>query len=100
MLRDGGGDRRPQVGLPRSQTEQACADAGLEPWHDPQNTDPAYTRVRVRTAVLPVLERELGPGVADALARTAEQLREDADALDGFAHELAEDIVELEEAGV
>jgi tRNA(Ile)-lysidine synthase len=32
--------------------------------------------------VLPVLEEELGPGVAEALARSAAQLREDADALD------------------
>jgi tRNA(Ile)-lysidine synthase len=54
----------------------------------------------VRETVLPLLERELGPGVAEALARTAEQLREDAEALDAFAAELAEDIVELEEAGV
>ena len=63
---------------------QACADAGLEPWIDPHNADPAYSRVRVRQQVLPVLERELGPGIAEALARTAEQLREDAEALDAL----------------
>lgn len=91
---------RPFLGIRRQVTEQACTDAGLEPWHDPHNDDPAYTRVRIRRTVLPVLETELGPGVAEALARTAEHLREDADALDGFAHELAEDIAELEEAGV
>jgi tRNA(Ile)-lysidine synthase len=39
----------------------------------------------VRQRVLPVLEAELGPGVAAALARTAGQLREDADALDELA---------------
>jgi hypothetical protein len=38
--------------------------------------------------VLPVLEDVLGPGVALALARTADQLREDADALDALAAEL------------
>jgi tRNA(Ile)-lysidine synthase len=92
--------RRPLLGIRRATTVQACADAGLEPWDDPHNADPAYARVRVRETVLPLLERELGPGVAEALARTAEQLREDADALDAFAAELAEDIVELEEAGV
>ncbi len=92
--------RRPLLGIRRQSTVQACADAGLEPWDDPHNADPAYARVRVRRDVLPVLEAELGPGVADALARTADQLREDAEALDAFAQEVAEDLVELEEAGV
>jgi tRNA(Ile)-lysidine synthase len=91
---------RPLLGIRRSTTEQACADAGLEPWNDPHNDDPAYTRVRVRQTVMPLLETELGPGVAEALARTAEQLREDADALDHMADEVAEELVELEEAGV
>jgi tRNA(Ile)-lysidine synthase len=50
--------------------------------------------------VLPVLERELGPGVAEALSRTAEQLREDADALDHFADELIEELAEVAEAGI
>lgn len=95
-----GAYRRPLLGIRRATTVQACADAGLEPWDDPHNADPAYARVRVRREVLPVLEAELGPGVAEALARTAEQLREDAEALDAFADEVAEDIVELEEAGV
>jgi tRNA(Ile)-lysidine synthase len=92
--------RRPLLGIRRSTTEQACADAGLEPWHDPHNDDPAYARVRVRGAVLPVLEAELGPGVAESLARTAEQLREDNAALDAFAEEVAEDLADHAEAGL
>lgn len=92
--------RRPLLGIRRSTTVQACADAGLVPWADPHNDDPAYTRVRVRKNVLPVLEAELGPGVAEALARTAEQLREDSAALDAFAEEVAEDLAEHVEAGI
>lgn len=92
--------RRPLLGIRRSTTVQFCADSGLDPWLDPQNDDPAYTRVRVRQRVLPVLEAELGPGIAEALARTAEQLREDSDALDHFAEELAEDLAEHSEAGI
>lgn len=92
--------RRPLLGIRRTTTVQACTDAGLDPWNDPHNDDPAFTRVRVRRTVLPLLEAELGPGVAVALARTAEQLREDADALDHMADEVAEELVELEEAGV
>jgi tRNA(Ile)-lysidine synthase len=91
---------RPLLGIRRATTRQACADAGLEPWHDPQNLDHAYTRVRVRAVVLPTMESELGPGVAEALARTAEQLREDADALDGMILETIEDICEPAEAGI
>ena len=91
---------RPMLGIRRSQTEQACADAGLHPWDDPQNGDDAFTRVRVRTTVLPLLERELGPGIAEALARTAEQLREDGDALDHFAEEIAEELADIAEAGI
>jgi tRNA(Ile)-lysidine synthase len=76
---------RPLLALRRSTTLQACAELGLTPWTDPQNADPRYARVRVRSTVLPVLEAELGPGVAEALARTATLLRDDADYLDEAA---------------
>ncbi|GAB3613207.1 tRNA lysidine(34) synthetase [Humibacter ginsengisoli] len=91
---------RPLLGIRREATRQACLDAGLTPWDDPHNLDPSYTRVRVRRDVLPVLERELGPGVAEALARTAEQLREDAEAFDEMIEEVIEDICEPAEAGI
>ena len=80
---------RPLLGIRRATTRLFCADSGLVPWEDPHNADTAFTRVRVRSIVLPVLEAELGPGVAEALARTAEQLREDSDALDALALEWA-----------
>jgi len=89
----GGAYRRPLLGLRRAITAAACADQGLEPWADPQNADPAFARVRTRHRVLPVLEAELGPGIAEALARTAEQLREDAAALDHMVEEMIEDLV-------
>lgn len=77
--------RRPLLGLPRALVRQACAQAGLTPWEDPHNGDPSYARARVRACALPALEAALGPGVAAALARSADQLREDADALDALA---------------
>ncbi|WP_309616559.1 tRNA lysidine(34) synthetase TilS [Salinibacterium sp.] len=92
--------RRPLLGIRRSQTVQFCKDSGLTPWLDPQNDDPAFSRVRVRKVVLPTLEAELGPGISEALARTAEQLREDTEALDHFAEEIAEDLAEHSEAGI
>ncbi len=77
--------RRPLLGLGRRTTVAACRGLGLSPWDDPHNLDPRYTRVRVRERLLPALEDELGPGVAEALARTAALCRDDADALDGWA---------------
>jgi tRNA(Ile)-lysidine synthase len=77
--------RRPLLDVTRAQTEAACVAAGVEFWTDPHNADPRYTRSRVRHHVLPVLEAELGPGVTESLARTADQLREDAEALDELA---------------
>jgi tRNA(Ile)-lysidine synthase len=80
-------------------TRQFCADSGLEPWEDPHNADPSYARVRVRHAVLPTIERELGPGITEALARTAEHLREDADALDALALDWAIELTTQTEDG-
>ncbi len=97
---DGIALRRPLLGVRRATTRAACAAEGLEPWEDPHNADPAYARVRVRQRVLPVLEAELGPGIAEALARTAAQLREDAEAFDEMIDETIEDIVEHVEAGI
>ncbi len=61
---------------------------------------PSYARVRVRERVLPVLEAELGPGIAEALVRTAEQLREDEAAFAEQIDEFIEEICEPAEAGI
>ncbi len=76
---------RPLLATRRSATHAACAELGLPVWVDPHNADPRYTRVRLRTEVLPLLEEVLGGGVAEALARTAAALREDVEALDLLA---------------
>lgn len=80
--------RRPLLTLDRAIVAQSAQDQRLPTWEDPTNTDPRYARNRARHRVLPVLEDELGPGVARALARTATQLAHDADLLDQLAAEL------------
>lgn len=81
---------RPLLGLRRSVTHAACEELGLSVWQDPHNSDRRFTRVRLRTEVLPLLEEVLDGGVAEALARTASALREDNDALDSMgSQELA-----------
>ena len=91
---------RPLLGIRRAETRQACSDQGLEPWDDPMNVSPAYARVRVRLEALPALEATIGPGVAEALARTADQVQEDAEALDAIVAELAPDLAELADGGI
>jgi tRNA(Ile)-lysidine synthase len=76
---------RPLLSVRRTQTLAACAALKLEPWADPHNFDPAYARARVRHQAMPALAGALGPGIAEALARTACQLRADADVLDAVA---------------
>jgi tRNA(Ile)-lysidine synthase len=76
---------RPLLGVRRQATAGACAALGLDPWADPHNDDRRFARVRVRLDALPALEAALGPGVAEALARTAGQLRDDAEVLEKMA---------------
>ena len=78
---------RPLLKITRQMSEAACTEAGIDFWSDPHNQDLKFARVRVRKNVLPTLEENLGPGITEALVRTADLLREDADALDGFANE-------------
>jgi tRNA(Ile)-lysidine synthase len=76
---------RPFLQLTRSQTVAACDEAAITPWNDPHNANEKFSRVRVRNKVMPVMEEEIGPGIAAALARSAAILRDDADALDEMA---------------
>ncbi len=82
MSAQSGRYRRPLLALTRATTRAACLAQELAPWDDPHNAETSYARVRVRQEVLPVWEKALGPGVTEALARTARLLRADADALD------------------
>ena len=83
---------RPLLGIARSETLAACAENNLIPWIDPHNSDSQFSRVRVRTDALPKLEESIGPGITQALARSADLLRDDADALDGWATQVAADL--------
>ena len=76
---------RPLLDVARSDTRKACAALGLAVWEDPHNSDPAYTRSRVRGEAMPALIAALGPGVVDNLARTATQVAVDNAALDELA---------------
>jgi tRNA(Ile)-lysidine synthase len=89
---------RPLLEITRSETLAACDENKLTPWVDPHNSDSSFARVRVRTDALPKLEESIGPGITEALARSADLLRDDADALDGWAAQVAAelDLADLE----
>jgi tRNA(Ile)-lysidine synthase len=75
--------RRPFLGIDRAIVRAEVGD--LKVFEDPHNSDSKFSRVRVRNTILPMLETELGPGVTQALVRSADLLRDDADALDALA---------------
>ncbi|MDQ3684377.1 MAG: tRNA lysidine(34) synthetase TilS [Acidobacteriota bacterium] len=71
----------------RAETEEFCRERGVESRVDEMNMDERFARVRVRRALLPLLET-FNPRVVEILARTADLLREDAAALESEAAEL------------
>lgn len=75
--------RRPLLGVSRAVVRRSVVD--LATWDDPHNDDERFARVRVRRSALPALAEALGPAVIDGLARSADLLRDDADALDDWA---------------
>jgi tRNA(Ile)-lysidine synthase len=91
---------RPLLDVARADTVTACQVEGVEFWDDPHNDDDAFTRVRVRNHVMPVLESELGPGVSDALARTAQLLQADDAALNEWAADVKAKAALHTEAGL
>jgi tRNA(Ile)-lysidine synthase len=83
---------RPLLRITRKETGSYCEDSGLEYWSDPQNLDTKFSRVKARLKVLPVLEEELGPGIAQALSRTAEILQDDISYLETQADQAFKEV--------
>jgi tRNA(Ile)-lysidine synthase len=82
---------RPLLDITREESESACTELAVKIWEDPHNQNREFTRVRARQ-LIPVLEEELGPGISNALARSAKLLRDDADALDLYADKYLADL--------
>jgi len=66
---------RPLLGIRRRELEQYLKDIG-QPWReDSTNADERFTRNRIRKLVVPLLEQEFNPAVAENLAELAEIAR-------------------------
>lgn len=57
----------------------------VHPWKDPHNQDARFLRARVRHELLPIMADVLGDRAVVSLARSAELLARDNEALDGIA---------------
>ncbi|MGQ0763155.1 MAG: tRNA lysidine(34) synthetase TilS [Acidobacteriota bacterium] len=81
---------RPLIGWARrSDTETYCRSRSIDFRRDEMNEDETFARVWVRRQLLPAME-SFNPRIAEALARTAELLRDDSRALDSAAQRLLE----------
>jgi len=70
---------RPMLGIRRRELE-TYLDAIKQPWReDSTNTESKFTRNRLRKLVLPLLEREFNPAVAESVAELAEIARDEED---------------------
>jgi len=70
---------RPLLGIRRRELEQYLKDLGQTWREDLSNVDAALTRNRVRQLVVPLLEKEFNPAVAENLAELAEIARGEED---------------------
>ena len=70
---------RPLLGIRRRELEQYLKDIGQAWREDSSNADDAFTRNRVRQLVVPLLEKEFNPAVAESLAELAAIARGEED---------------------
>lgn len=79
---------RPLISLRRSRTRAYCIERNLSFFDDPGNADLRFERSRVRSEVLPAIERGWGEGAIASIATSAERLGEDASLIASLADSL------------
>ena len=76
---------RPLLCITREEVESYCDQRGLSYRIDESNSNPHYTRNRIRKEVLPAL-RSINPRVVESLSRAAENIALDQDVMDNLAN--------------
>jgi tRNA(Ile)-lysidine synthase len=79
------GPEHPLLDLRRAQTHALCEELGLDPVHDPSNSDRRFVRNRVRHELLPLASAIAGRDLVPVLARQAVLLADEAHLLDDLA---------------
>ncbi len=90
---------RPLLGLTRADTEAYCDALGLRPRMDESNRSPEFTRNRIRTELLPLLE-ELNPAIRDALLRLSTAAARELAFLDAETDRVWADAAAVRDDGV
>ncbi len=83
---------RPLLGVPRAATEAWCRAQRIPALHDPSNDDPAILRNRIRAELLPLMGT-YNPSIRPALARMADVLLAEAEAVEAVAEAFAPAVV-------
>ena len=79
---------RPLLEVRRQDVTDFLAEQHQPFRRDSSNTDPRFTRNRIRLELLPMLERDYNPGIAEVLCRLAQQARVQHRATEAQAAEL------------
>jgi tRNA(Ile)-lysidine synthase len=87
---------RPLITVRRAETRAYCTQRGLEFVDDPANEDDRFERAAIRSTVLPAIEARWGDGAIRAIAAAADDLLDDAGALDLLADRLYKDLARTE----
>ncbi|MGH2752635.1 MAG: tRNA lysidine(34) synthetase TilS [Actinomycetota bacterium] len=87
---------RPLIELRRGAARAYCEEVGLDFDDDPANTDDRFERAAVRSTLLAPIEQRWGEGAIEAMATTAERLRDDADALEALAGTIYQELAQGE----
>jgi tRNA(Ile)-lysidine synthase len=91
---------QPLIDVTRDEVDSFCRALRIRPRQDPTNRDVHLLRNAVRIRALPALSRAVGREVKVPLARTATNLREDADELARIAEEPIAELIEEIPSGV
>jgi tRNA(Ile)-lysidine synthase len=91
---------RPLIEVRRSETRRYCDEVGLSYFDDPANEDERFERASIRNELVSAIEKRWGDGSIRAMARSAEQLRVDGQALKELAARLYADLARLSDEAV
>ena len=87
---------RPLISIRRAEARAYCMERGLEFYDDPANEDDRFERVAVRKRIVAAIEERWGAGAVHAVAVSAERLSEDAQAVEGLATAVFDQIAHRE----
>lgn len=88
---------RPLLDCARKDIEEYCAERGLDPRIDRTNSEPLYTRNKIRLGLIPYLRENFNENITETLARLAAAARSDSECLTDAA-EAAFDITVTDRA--